>query len=473
MKGQSVIKDKEDVNDGSIKQPLAINKSRNFENQDREIFTSLFVGFIRFIHFCYGIFWRQQRQIAMEEMRRGEEFFLTVEDDEIKIEENIKEEKDKFTEEMDIDTDFKDFSETCKEDTNDKNEIPKDEQKNSGLNLVGKKDTFDIDANDQVTTNELSKEEIGDCSRAKKTRKTKQGKRKRTTNIYLLKKCPHCEKLFNDSLKLKYHVYTHTGEKPFLCDVCQQRFSHPSPFRRHKLRHGENTIACHHCPKMFSAMRLLKIHLKCVDQHQSFTCDICGNVFAQKYNLTQHRWTHTGETPYSCNQCESKFNKSYKLKAHINTIHLKAPKQIYTCEFCAKEYKKKSGLKEHARTHSGEPEIECENCNQTFNTQTAYRNHMKIHNKLYECKQCGKCFGSGRNLERHEKMHNGIKDFQCELCVKSYSSMISMQKHMEIKHKVNLGKQLTFSCNQCNRAYTRDDYLQRHIGKGKCFEIRK
>eukprot|EP00090_Calanus_glacialis_P029570 TRINITY_DN47467_c0_g1_i1.p1 TRINITY_DN47467_c0_g1~~TRINITY_DN47467_c0_g1_i1.p1 ORF type:complete len:374 (-),score=64.85 TRINITY_DN47467_c0_g1_i1:40-1161(-) len=277
------------------------------------------------------------------------------------------------------------------------------------------------------------------------------------------RKCPFCEKHFNDTSKLKYHIYTHTGEKPFVCEVCQQSFSHPRPLKRHMLLHNEKTIACPHCPKSFSDNKLLDLHLKYIGQ--SFTCSICGNVYARKENLKAHERKHTGETPYSCNYCEEKFNMSYKLKDHMNSKHLNIERKLFVCEFCGKEYKKRSDMNEHTNTHTGDPTSKCELCQETFNTKTAHREHMNIHNKKHECKDCGKCFGNARNLERHEKAHSGIKDFQCSICAKPYTSLRSLQKHMEIKHDVTQGKKQTFSCEICDRSYTRADYLERHMSK--------
>lgn len=277
------------------------------------------------------------------------------------------------------------------------------------------------------------------------------------------RECPYCEKKFNDGSKLKYHIYSHTGEKPFVCDVCQQCFNHPRPLKRHMLLHQGKTIACHHCSKCFSDQKLLDIHLKYVGL--SFPCDLCGNVYARKENLKSHLRKHTGETPYKCTYCDAKFNMSYKLKDHVNSKHLNIEKQLFVCEYCGKEYKKKSDMNEHTNTHTGNPTSRCEICQETFNTKTAYREHINIHNKKHECPDCGKCFGNARNLERHEKAHNGIKDFQCSVCANPYTSLRSLQKHMEIKHDIIQGKKQTFTCEICNRSYTRADYLERHLNK--------
>ena len=56
---------------------------------------------------------------------------------------------------------------------------------------------------------------------------------------------------------------------------------------------------------------------------------------------------------------------------------------LFGCELCGKEYKKKSSMLEHAITHSGEPVNKCDICHHTFNTKTAFRHPLNIHEGKY------------------------------------------------------------------------------------------
>ncbi|ORX96099.1 hypothetical protein K493DRAFT_174049, partial [Basidiobolus meristosporus CBS 931.73] len=55
-------------------------------------------------------------------------------------------------------------------------------------------------------------------------------------------KCTVCEKMFNRPSSLKTHIYSHTGEKPYVCQVmgCQKKFSVLSNLRRHLKTHQPN-----------------------------------------------------------------------------------------------------------------------------------------------------------------------------------------------------------------------------------------
>lgn len=41
-------------------------------------------------------------------------------------------------------------------------------------------------------------------------------------------RCKTCFKVFDTSTKLSRHIYVHSGQKPFKCDICKKAFSHNS-----------------------------------------------------------------------------------------------------------------------------------------------------------------------------------------------------------------------------------------------------
>jgi len=274
--------------------------------------------------------------------------------------------------------------------------------------------------------------------------------------------CQFCQKVFRDNYKLKVHVLTHTGEKPHSCNLCQQSFALAHQLSRHMLTHKEKTLYCTHCPKMFSDQKLLDLHLKGLND--IFLCSFCTKTFKRKGHLKVHLRLHTGETPYSCSSCDAKFHRSSKLKEHCIQYH-DAPRQTFMCEACGKEYARRGDMLDHMRTHTGEEPFNCDLCNISFSCRRKYIGHKNTHEKNKMCRECGKCFESNANLRRHEKSHSGIKDFQCDLCLKAYSSMKSLQQHMEIVHKISHEKSKTFSCPTCDKAFTRNEYLQRHLLK--------
>ena len=70
---------------------------------------------------------------------------------------------------------------------------------------------------------------------------------KMSSNTQKKHKCKVCDKRFTRPSSLQTHMYSHTGEKPFACDVegCGRHFSVVSNLRRHKKVHRGESVSSH------------------------------------------------------------------------------------------------------------------------------------------------------------------------------------------------------------------------------------
>lgn len=68
-----------------------------------------------------------------------------------------------------------------------------------------------------------------------------------SSNTQKKHKCKVCDKRFTRPSSLQTHMYSHTGEKPFACDVegCGRHFSVVSNLRRHKKVHKGESVSSH------------------------------------------------------------------------------------------------------------------------------------------------------------------------------------------------------------------------------------
>ncbi|TRY53960.1 hypothetical protein DNTS_029803 [Danionella cerebrum] len=217
---------------------------------------------------------------------------------------------------------------------------------------------------------------------------THGGKRKWT--------CFLCGKSVRERTTLREHMRIHSGEKPHLCSVCGQSFRHRSSYRS-VTEHGVLHLRVHH-------------------EDKRYECDECGKTFIRHDHLTKHQKIHTGERAHQCEECGKCFSRADHLTVHYKSIHLgeKIWKRhvetyklykavVHECQVCKREFRGKTNLMAHFRTHSGEKPHRCEICNQSFCIKKTLTKHMVIHSDVrpFSCPHCSATFKRKDKLKYH------------------------------------------------------------------------
>lgn len=76
---------------------------------------------------------------------------------------------------------------------------------------------------------------------------------------------------------LEEHNNTHTGVRPYRCDICGKDFTSKYTFKAHE-----------------------KVH---TNRERNYTCINCGKAFLTEQNLIHHERTHSGLKNYVCQKC--------------------------------------------------------------------------------------------------------------------------------------------------------------------------
>ncbi|XP_033050998.1 zinc finger protein Gfi-1b isoform X1 [Trachypithecus francoisi] len=187
--------------------------------------------------------------------------------------------------------------------------------------------------------------------------------------------CVKCNKVFSTPHGLEVHVRrSHSGTRPFACDVCGKTFGHAVSLEQHTHVHSQG-IPAGSSPAPAPdppGPRFLR-------QERSFECRMCGKAFKRSSTLSTHLLIHSDTRPYPC-------------------------------QFCGKRFHQKSDMKKHTYIHTGE--------------------------KPHKCQVCGKAFSQSSNLITHSRKHTGFKPFSCELCTKGFQRKVDLRRHRESQHNL-------------------------------------
>nr|CAD7574595.1 unnamed protein product [Timema californicum] len=142
--------------------------------------------------------------------------------------------------------------------------------------------------------------------------------------------CEICGYLCNCFHLLKEHISNvHSHERKYICEVCGAGTNKINKFKDHMVSHtGDKQFICAVCDKPFGIRGNLKIHImRCHPKtmglsKKTFPCSLCDKVYQSMNGIIKHMRSHTGERNFVCDLCGKHFMHPFDLSKHKkSSIH--------------------------------------------------------------------------------------------------------------------------------------------------------
>ncbi|GIY28436.1 hypothetical protein CEXT_808241 [Caerostris extrusa] len=156
--------------------------------------------------------------------------------------------------------------------------------------------------------------------------------------------CNICNEVFSHPTNLRTHVLNHKKLKPYICKVCDKRFKKQVSLDRHKAQgdcreSDENNESlelkkdqsafekkvsfCDSCISLLSveqnSLRSLNYNFTHSNVKKGYICNICSKSFLFKQEFDEHYPNHTKYKPYPCDLCDRAFSCENSLKFHYKS----------------------------------------------------------------------------------------------------------------------------------------------------------
>jgi KRAB domain-containing zinc finger protein len=371
--------------------------------------------------------------------------------------------------------------------------------------------------------------------------------------------CKICHKTFTSDGNFKRHMYSHSDKLPYTCSVCKKGFPRTDYLNIHviNVHTGKKLFECDVCKRTFATNHYMKKHRISHTKFRQFKCGTCEKTYKNRSDVRKHiKAKHllskslfsksdihfeddTGENDNDVvdngleNQIEeldeerdrnlnkeknsdqedrnanndlaktsngidyrsSKYTeedtdqeKAFEIKSNCNNITVelkqkeKAPNVLgkqFSCEICKKEFASRKSQKRHQLLHSNTLPFTCSSCGKGFPRKEALHLHtVSAHGgkKDFQCEICKKSFATKNYLINHRLIHSLERKFPCQFCKKSSKTHTDLIKHVKRIHPEKLSKNFTVqkhTCQFCGTNSKTNDILLRHIQRMHPKEFKK
>lgn len=242
-----------------------------------------------------------------------------------------------------------------------------------------------------------------------------------------------------------------------MCKICDAWFTRIKQLRNHIAKHTDiSTLNFGKLKNKLFLFDLTKISpTECglVELADSIANDIRNNDLHRFYQIRDPTGyelelsdsdseNESGETlRHYCFKCEEIFNRAYKLHKHIRQKHRRICELPFKCPSCNRKYATEFLLQRHQKRQcfNSHKQYNCEMCRIKFMWQNSYNIHNYVchgvNKKDFQCEICKKTFTQKRHMDRHVRTHNpDERKYECPVCLKKFHRSDYLRYHMKKHH---------------------------------------
>lgn len=162
--------------------------------------------------------------------------------------------------------------------------------------------------------------------------------------------CHICSKALKTREALRAHIDRHNNPGKYICNFCGTTFSIKGNLNLHVQRiHSEKSGTCVECHKTVAN---LPAHMRSHSGEKLFICKLCNQRFMTQRSLSHHMgFKHRDAAKFKCStgQCDKAFPLISMLEFHMLKAHLDTTP--YVCQHCARGFLRPCDLSRHLRVN--------------------------------------------------------------------------------------------------------------------------